>query len=186
MFKCPTFALETVLGFLMMIQACNSSMTKYLGQRAPKWVLKHDEKRPCSMMLFGIPCGQKEKLTNRLKRILTGYPCEKEILKELLQNADDAQATEICFIKDPRQHPHKRVFEDSWQLLQGPALCVYNNKPFTKADIDGIQNLGEGSKGDDPNKTGQYGVGFNAVYHLTDATLVHFKRRRYWRGFVGI
>ena len=118
---------------------------------------------------IGLPCGQKEKLTNRLKRILTGYPCEKEILKELLQNADDAQATEICFIKDPRQHPKQRVFEDSWQPLQGPALCVYNNKPFTNADIEGIQNLGEGSKGDDPNKTGQYGVGFNAVYHLTDA-----------------
>ena len=118
---------------------------------------------------IGMPCGQKEKLTNRLKRILTGYPCEKEILKELLQNADDAQATEICFIKDPRQHPKQRVFENSWQPLQGPALCVYNNKPFTNADIEGIQNLGEGSKGDDPNKTGQYGVGFNAVYHLTDA-----------------
>ena len=116
----------------------------------------------------GIPFGQKEKLTNRLKRILTVYPCEKEILKELLQNADDAQATEICFIKDPRQHPDERVFGDSWKPLQGPALCVYNNKPFTEADIAGIQNLGEGSKGDDPNKTGQYGVGFNAVYHLTD------------------
>ena len=118
--------------------------------------------------LLGIPFGQREKLTNRLKRILTGYPCEKEILKELLQNADDAQATEIFFIKDPRHHPDGRVFEDSWKPLQGPALCVYNNKPFTKADIEGIHNLGEGSKGEDPNKTGQYGVGFNAVYHLTD------------------
>ena len=119
--------------------------------------------------VVGIPFGQREKLTNRLKRILTCYPCEKEILKELLQNADDAKATEICFIKDPRHHPKEKVFEDSWQPLQGPALCVYNNKPFTKADIEGIRNLGEGSKGDDPNKTGQYGVGFNAVYHLTDA-----------------
>ena len=119
--------------------------------------------------IFGIPFGQREKLTNRLKRILTCYPCEKEILKELLQNADDAKATEICFIKDPRHHPKEKVFEDSWQPLQGPALCVYNNKPFTNADIEGIRNLGEGSKGDDPNKTGQYGVGFNAVYHLTDA-----------------
>ena len=117
---------------------------------------------------FGIPFGQKEKLTNRIKRILEAYPCEKEILKELLQNADDAQATEICFIKDPRQHQDEKVFGDSWKPLQGPALCVYNNKPFTEADIVGIQNLGEGSKGDDPNKTGQYGVGFNAVYHLTD------------------
>ena len=119
--------------------------------------------------VVGIPFGQREKLTNRLKRILTCYPCEKEILKELLQNADDAKATEICFIKDPRHHPNERVFEDCWQPLQGPALCVYNNKPFTNADIEGIRNLGEGSKGDDPNKTGQYGVGFNAVYHLTDA-----------------
>ena len=118
--------------------------------------------------VLGIPFGQREKLTNRLKRILTGYPCEKEILKELLQNADDAQATEISFIKDPRNHPDERVFEDSWKPLQGPALCVYNNKPFTNADMEGIRNLGEGSKGEDPNKTGQYGVGFNAVYHLTD------------------
>ena len=117
---------------------------------------------------IGIPFGQQEKLTNRLKRILTGYPSEKEILKELLQNADDAQATEICFIKDPRHHPDEKVFNDSWKQLQGPALCVYNNRPFTNADIKGIQSLGEGSKGDDINKTGQYGVGFNAVYHLTD------------------
>ena len=116
----------------------------------------------------GIPFGQSEKLENRLRRILTAYPCEKEILKELLQNADDAQATEIYFISDPRQHSDAKVFGDSWKLLQGPALCVYNNRPFTEADVIGIQNLGEGSKGDDPNKTGQYGVGFNAVYHLTD------------------
>ena len=118
--------------------------------------------------VHGIPFGQREKLTNRLKRILTGYPCEKEILKELLQNADDAQATEISFIKEPRNHPDKRVFDDSWKQLQGPALCVYNSKPFTSADMEGIRNLGEGSKGEDPNKTGKYGIGFNAVYHLTD------------------
>ena len=117
---------------------------------------------------IGFPFGQKEELTNRLKRILTGYPGEKEILKELLQNADDAQATEIFFVKDPRHHPDERVFQDSWKPLQGPALCVYNNRPFTNADIEGICNLGKGSKGEDPNKTGQYGVGFNAVYHLTD------------------
>ena len=117
---------------------------------------------------YGLSFGQREELVNRLRRILEAFPCEKELLKELLQNADDAEATEICFVYDPRQHPKKKVFEECWEPLQGPALCVYNNKPFTQADIEGIQNLGQGSKGSDPNKTGQYGVGFNAVYHLTD------------------
>ena len=137
------------------------STCKLLGvkSRRERALQKHD---------IGFPFGQKEELTNRLKRILMGYPGEKEVLKELLQNADDAQATEICFIKDPRHHPDERVFQESWKPLQGPALCVYNNRPFTNADIEGICNLGKGSKGEDPNKTGQYGVGFNAVYHLTD------------------
>ena len=116
----------------------------------------------------GIPFGQREPLTNRIKRILSGYPCDKEILKELLQNADDAGATEIHFVKDTRQHGTERVFDASWKPLQGPALCVYNNRPFTDADLKGIQALGQGSKVFDPNKTGQYGVGFNCVYHLTD------------------
>ncbi|KAJ7380179.1 hypothetical protein OS493_010890 [Desmophyllum pertusum] len=109
----------------MMIQACNSSMTKYLGQLAPKWVLKTRREEALQHDAVGIPCGQKEKLTNRLKRILTGYPCEKEILKELLQNADDSQATEICFIKDPRQHAQERVFEDSLATTAGSGVvCV--------------------------------------------------------------
>ena len=116
----------------------------------------------------GIPFGQKERLTTRLKRILSGYPCDKEILKELLQNADDARATEIHFVKDPRRHSDEKVFEECWKPLQGPALCVYNNSAFTEEDLEGIKNLGEGSKGKDPNKTGQYGIGFNCVYHLTD------------------
>ncbi|KAJ7380168.1 hypothetical protein OS493_010879 [Desmophyllum pertusum] len=78
----------------------------------------------------GIPFGQKEKLTNRLSRILTAYPCEKEILKELLQNADDAQATEICFIKDPRQHKDEKVFEDKWKPLQGPRVMRVQQQTF--------------------------------------------------------
>jgi len=32
----------------------------------------------------GFPFGRKEELPNRLKRILTSYPGEEEILKELL------------------------------------------------------------------------------------------------------
>jgi sacsin len=112
--------------------------------------------------------GQFEKLTDRIKNILESYPCDVGILKELVQNADDAKATEIQFIYDKRTLPHERVLQNSANEVQGPALCVYNDKYFSEEDFEGICKLGIGSKKDDPAKTGQYGIGFNAVYHLTD------------------
>ena len=118
--------------------------------------------------ILGTSFGQQEKLTDRLKGILKSYPCDSGILKELVQNADDAKATEIHFVYDTRTLPHTRVFQDNAEEIQGPALCVYNDQHFKEEDLKGIQNLGIGSKSDDPEKTGQYGVGFNAVYHLTD------------------
>ncbi len=124
-------------------------------------VLQHSE-------TIGMPFGQKEKLLTRIKRILQGYPKGSGIIKELIQNADDAQARELHLIVDPRSHPTKNILCEGWKRLQGPALLIYNDRPFQQKDLEGIQNLGEGSKERDPNLTGQYGVGFNAVYHLTD------------------
>ncbi|OPL33684.1 hypothetical protein AM593_09944, partial [Mytilus galloprovincialis] len=117
---------------------------------------------------YSIPFGQKEKLVTRLKGIIDAYPKDQSVLNELLQNADDAKATEIHFVYDQRQLGTKDVFDKKWKPVQGPALCVFNNSCFTAKDLQGIQNLGEGSKSEDPSKTGQFGVGFNAVYHLTD------------------
>ncbi|XP_052686906.1 sacsin-like [Crassostrea angulata] len=116
----------------------------------------------------GVSFGQKEELFTRLKNILKEYPCDISILNELVQNADDAQATEIHFVYDKRSHSEKELFDDSMKCLQGPALVVYNNSCFSQEDIDGISKLGEGSKSSDPNQTGQFGIGFNAVYHITD------------------
>ena len=117
---------------------------------------------------LGMSFGQFEKLTDRIKNILKSYPCDVGILKELVQNADDAKATEVQFIYDKRTLPHERVLQNSASDVQGPALCVYNNKFFSEDDFNGICRLGIGSKQNDPSKTGQYGIGFNAVYHLTD------------------
>ncbi|XP_069765467.1 sacsin isoform X2 [Narcine bancroftii] len=121
-----------------------------------------------NLSLWAQEFGQQEKLTVRLKNIIKAYPSKKDILKELIQNADDAEATEIHFIWDPRTHGSVKTFGEEWNALQGPALCVYNNKKFTAKDIEGIQQLGEGGKRHRPEKTGKYGLGFNSVYHLTD------------------
>ncbi|XP_078349603.1 sacsin-like isoform X1 [Oculina patagonica] len=117
---------------------------------------------------IGRPFGQSERLTDRLNKVLVSYPCDVGILKEIIQNADDAGATEVHFVHDPRQHGTTRVLSERWKDLQGPALCIYNDCAFTERDIEGIQRLGIGSKTDSPEKTGKYGIGFNAVYHVTD------------------
>lgn len=117
---------------------------------------------------FAFEFEQQEQLTVRIKNIITAYPSKKDILKELIQNADDAEATEIHFVWDKRWHDVEKTFGESWNQLQGPALCVFNNKVFSDADLKGIQQLGEGGKHGTPGKIGKYGVGFNSVYHLTD------------------
>ncbi|VDI81264.1 sacsin [Mytilus galloprovincialis] len=112
--------------------------------------------------------GQREELTTRIKGILDGYPFDSGFLKEIIQNADDAKASEVHIVVDFQHHPSDKVFDDSWKPLQGPSLLIYNDSSFSEEDLEGIQNLGIGSKRNDPTKTGQYGVGFNVVYHLTD------------------
>ncbi|XP_056019904.1 sacsin-like isoform X1 [Ostrea edulis] len=116
----------------------------------------------------GVPFGQKEKLVTRVRNILEDYPCDISILNELVQNADDAKATEIHFVYDRQSHSTKGLFDESMKGIQGPALVVFNDSCFSEKDIEGISNLGEGSKSTDPNQTGQFGIGFNAVYHITD------------------
>ncbi|XP_061648416.1 sacsin isoform X1 [Phyllopteryx taeniolatus] len=111
---------------------------------------------------------QKEDLTVRIKNIIYAYPSKKDILKELIQNADDAEATEIHFVWDRRQHGTEKTFGEKWNRLQGPALCVFNNSVFSDADLAGIQQLGTGGKRHSPDKIGKYGLGFTSVFHLTD------------------
>ena len=123
---------------------------------------------------IGIGFGQHENLTKRIQNLLRGYT-EKDIIKELLQNADDSNATEIKFILDYRNHETEKVLSDEWKKLQGPALIVANNGEFTNNDLEAIQKLGEGNKSRDRLKTGRYGVGFNSVYNITDCPSLHVR-----------
>ena len=115
-----------------------------------------------------LPFGQHEVLTRRIGNILRDYPFDVTILKELLQNADDAKANKVYVILDKRQHKSEHVLSEEWKNLHGPALLVWNDSEFSDKDLEGIQELGLGSKRSDAETIGQYGIGFNAVYHLTD------------------
>ncbi|XP_019860387.1 PREDICTED: sacsin-like [Amphimedon queenslandica] len=121
-----------------------------------------------SQKFSGVPFGQKEELTLRIKNILEDYPLDVTFLKELLQNADDAKATKMCVILDKRHHTAEKIPFKNGNDLKGPAILVWDDKEFTDENLEGIQKLGLGSKRDDNESVGQFGIGFNAVYHVTD------------------
>ncbi|KAK7495953.1 hypothetical protein BaRGS_00012654, partial [Batillaria attramentaria] len=118
---------------------------------------------------FGF--GQHEELTSRLHNLLKeSYTDGFSVPKELIQNADDAGATEVRFLLDERENLNARsnLISEDMASLQGPAIWAYNDAVFTDKDFENITKLGAGTKKEDASKVGRFGLGFNAVYNLTD------------------
>uniref|UniRef100_A0A8D3CVB4 Sacsin molecular chaperone n=1 Tax=Scophthalmus maximus TaxID=52904 RepID=A0A8D3CVB4_SCOMX len=107
-------------------------------------------------------------LVEFLKDILRRYPEGGQILKELIQNAEDAGATEVKFLYDETEYGVESLWSPDMAQHQASALYVYNDAVFTGEDWNGIQEIARSRKRDDPLKVGRFGIGFNSVYHITD------------------
>lgn len=109
--------------------------------------------------------GLRQHLVTAIARTLrdryhSGFP----ILKELVQNADDAEATRIVFghhsgFGSLTQHP----------LLSGPALWIFNDGQFKKSDATAIEYFGINTKAGDDTAIGKFGLGMKSVFHLCEA-----------------
>jgi hypothetical protein len=122
--------------------------------------------------------GQKVDLCQRIRDVTTNYP-EGALLKEMVQNADDAGARVFRVMLDYRSHGTSSLVAPKTGAFQGPSLNTYNDAVFTDTDFESIQHIG-GSKKTEATartKTGRFGVGFNSSYHVTD--LPCFVSRRY-------
>ncbi len=104
---------------------------------------------------------QHEDLFKRLRKLLDGYT-KFTIFNEMIQNADDAQATRVEFCFDSRQF-------GQWKSKQSmKSLWVYNNSVFAEDDFENLELLGSENKMEKADKIGKFGVGFNSVYNFTD------------------
>lgn len=93
-----------------------------------------------------------------IKRLLTElYPDNAHFVYELLQNAEDTQASEVCF------------------TLNSKGLDFEHNgtRLFSLSDVDSITSIGVSSKRDDPTSIGKFGVGFKAVFAYTNTPEIH-------------
>ena len=76
------------------------------------------------------------------------YPKSAHFIYELLQNAEDAGAKEANF----ELYDDRLVFQHE------------GGRPFSKEDVLGITNIGKGSKRDEQDMIGRFGVGFKSVF----------------------
>ncbi|MGP9819343.1 sacsin N-terminal ATP-binding-like domain-containing protein [Salinarimonas sp. NSM] len=95
------------------------------------------------------------------------YRTRFTILKELIQNADDAQAGRFTL------HLLARLDAEAENaLLRGPGLLVVNDGVFESKHAKGIKHLSASSKTQDARSAGKFGLGQKAVFHLCDAFVV--------------
>lgn len=87
------------------------------------------------------------------------YSDRTHFIFELLQNAEDAGATEFEF------HLHPDRLE-----------VRHNGRPFNEDDVRGICGLVEATKSEDYTKIGRFGIGFKSVYAYTCSPEIHSTR----------
>lgn len=94
-----------------------------------------------------------------IHRLLTElYPDTAHFVYELLQNAEDVNASEAEFILDKK----------------GVYFAHNGSRDFSLKDVDSITNIGTNeAKQNDPSSIGEFGVGFKAVFSYTLTPEIH-------------
>ncbi|KAH9323717.1 hypothetical protein KI387_018356, partial [Taxus chinensis] len=148
----------------------SNDVAERLGVSSLRRLLLAESADSMNLGLYGAAeaFGQHEALTTRLKHIVEMYADGPGILFELVQNADDAGASEVCFLLDKTQYGTSSILSPQMADWQGPALYCYNNSVFTAQDLYSISRIGQDSKLEKPFAIGRFGLGFNSVYHFTD------------------
>jgi len=93
-----------------------------------------------------------------INRLLTElYPDNAHFIYELLQNAEDPQATTVHF-----------------RLTESDVTFSHNGKRlFDFKDVESITSIGNSTKRDDETTIGKFGVGFKAVFAYTNTPEIH-------------
>lgn len=84
------------------------------------------------------------------------YTDRTHFIFELVQNAEDAGATELAF----------DLYDDGLEVR-------HNGRAFTEADVRGICGIDESTKSEDLTKIGKFGIGFKSVYAFTQHPEIH-------------
>lgn len=126
-----------------------------------------------------FPVGQRERLTVRLRSLIRQYQRGPGIIKEFIQNADDAGSSWVRVVMDWQDHGTAAPEEASLTDVLGSALLIANGSVFSDSNFEAIQRIGESDKRLSAAKTGRFGLGFNTAYNVTDYPSLVSRDRMY-------
>ncbi|KAJ7085658.1 hypothetical protein B0H15DRAFT_950793 [Mycena belliarum] len=112
-----------------------------------------------------------EEFTTRVEGVLKEHDVQYAI-NEFMANAVDAKATTFTVLLDERTFESSKLLGPGLAGLQRrSSLLLYNNAKFSKADLRGLRQVGQGGKRSDPDSIGRYGLGALSLFHFTDVCL---------------
>ena len=116
---------------------------------------------PKALALESNPFGR----INELRSLLSDRYSRTAILKEWLQNADDAGATAVLVasVETPSGCAHELLAAGS------SAVVVLNDGKFDEKDSLAIRQFGLNSKSGEGAAIGNFGLGLKSVFHLCEA-----------------
>ncbi len=103
----------------------------------------------------------------------------RTLFRELVQNADDARAQQIKFVVLERGLRDTRN-----PLLHERALLVANDGAFSAGDQEALHRALGGSKENEVDKIGTFGIGLKSVFHICEALLYVGAEKSVWRAGV--
>ena len=117
--------------------------------------------------------------TSTLRGLVRKYSKGVGLIKEYLQNADDAGARHLHVIYDRRHHQGPVAapglvgeLEPELAVVLGPALLFLNDSTFSPSDLESIQAIGDSGKLLEASGTGRFGLGFNCSFSVSDHPLL--------------
>lgn len=103
-------------------------------------------------------------LNRAIATLVDLYTAKPHFIYELLQNAEDAEASHVVFIEK----------DDALQVL-------HNGRPFTERNLTGLTDIGLSDKLPETNKIGKFGVGFKSVFTICKDLYVA-SEPSHWKG----
>ncbi|NBT26692.1 MAG: hypothetical protein EBT09_09105, partial [Actinobacteria bacterium] len=101
--------------------------------------------------------GNVETIKNLLReRYRRGFP----VVKEVLQNSDDAKSTKLRFGWTPGLGAGQGN-----PLLEGPGFIVINDGPFRPEDAENMRNFSSSMQATNGSTIGSFGLGLKSLYH---------------------